>query len=132
MNSSCIIVYKIIWIMSMLLMVMLLVIFVVKGFYKREKKDEEKFNIEIVKILVILYRENKKVEVKEGGIFVKDDENIVLVKKGDKEVEEFLSELKIKKERVEGLYEVRLISKYFFDEEVKSMLWCLVRIGGEV
>lgn len=102
-----------------------------KVFIKEKKKDEEKLNIEIVKIPVILYRENKKAEVKEGGIFVKDDENIVLVKKGDKEVEELLSELKIKKERVEGLYEVRLISKYSSDEEVKSTLGCLVRIGGE-
>ncbi len=130
-NSSRITVLKIIWIMSMLLMVMLLAIFVVKGFYERGKKDEEKLSIEIVKIPMILYRENKKAEVKEGGIFVKDEENIVLVKKGDKEDEELLSELKIKKERVEGLYEVRLISKNSSDEEVKSTLGCWVRIGGE-
>ncbi|WAM31815.1 hypothetical protein [Caldicellulosiruptor naganoensis] len=130
-NSSRITVLKIIWIMSMLLMVMLLAIFVVKGFYERGKKDEEKLSIEIVKIPMILYRENKKAEVKEGGIFVKDEENIVLVKKGDKEDEELLSELKIKKERVEGLYEVRLISKNSSDEEVKSTLGCWVRIDGE-
>ncbi|WP_167317457.1 hypothetical protein [Caldicellulosiruptor acetigenus] len=35
-------------------------------------------------------------------------------------------------EKIKGiLREVRLISKYSSDEEVKSTLWCLVRIGGE-
>lgn len=112
-------------------MVMLLAIFVVKGFYEREKKDEEKLSIEIVKIPMILYRENKKDWGKRRRYICKRrGKYSVSEKRGQRRWRAF-EWIKNKKERVEGLYEVRLISKNSSDEEVKSTLGCLVRIGGE-
>ncbi|AEM74835.1 hypothetical protein [Caldicellulosiruptor acetigenus] len=113
----------ILWIINIMILVLIIVLYVVKRFYEKEKPL--KFDIEIDKVHVIFCESSEGIietVIKEKEAFVKD-EYIVLVKKGDEEGERFLGKLKEEKEK--GLYEVRLI--YGTKKESKIKYWVKLR-----